>query len=116
MVKYEEKCKDDNTTIVFRIPPYFKLILGQIQGGPNTTFMPFAVISLQAGHLQHKMTDEKLKCPTKDPIFVGQNVQRVAKSFREACYTVVGRLKRTLRPAGCLPFTFSGKITVFSQC
>ncbi len=30
------------------------------------------------------MTDEKLKCPTKDPGFVGQNVQRATKSFREA--------------------------------
>ncbi len=32
------------------------------------------------------MTDEMLKCPTKDPSFVGQNVQRVTKSFREACF------------------------------
>ncbi len=31
------------------------------------------------------MTDENLKCLTKDPSFVGQNGQRVAKSFREAC-------------------------------
>ncbi len=32
------------------------------------------------------MTDEKLKCPTKYPSFVSQNVQRVTKSFREAWY------------------------------
>ena len=31
------------------------------------------------------MTGEKLKCPTKDPGLVGQNVQRATKSFREAC-------------------------------
>ena len=93
MVKYEERCKDDNITIVFRIYPYFELILEQIQGGPNTTFMPFAVISIEILTENEKgiftarwsMTDEKLKCRRNDPIFVGQNVQRVAKSFREAC-------------------------------
>ncbi len=92
MVKYEEKCKDDNITIVFRIYPYFKLILEQIQGGPNTTFMPFAAISIEILTDNEKviftarwsMTDENLKCPTKDPVFVGQNVRRVANSFREA--------------------------------
>ncbi len=31
------------------------------------------------------MTDENPKCLTKDLSFVGQNVQRVTKSFREAC-------------------------------
>ncbi len=37
-----------------------------------------------AGHFQCKMTDENLKCLTKNPNFVRHNVQWVAKSFREA--------------------------------
>ncbi len=85
MVKYEEKCKDDNKPIIVRIFPYFKLILGQILAGPNTTFMLFALCAMVIFSIKiYLMTDEKLKCPTKYPIFVGQNVQRVAKSFREA--------------------------------
>ena len=45
-----------------------------------------------------QMTGEKLKCPTKDPSFVSQNVQRVTKSFREAChwYRFPGVVCRTL--------------------
>ncbi len=34
-----------------------------------------------------EMTDVKLKCPTRNPSFVGLNVQRLANSFREACCT-----------------------------
>ena len=35
-----------------------------------------------------KMTDENMKCPTKNSRLVGQNVQRSAKSFREACILI----------------------------
>ncbi len=41
--------------------------------------------TLFAGHFECNMTDENLKCLTKNPNFVRHNVQRVAKSFREAC-------------------------------
>ncbi len=37
-----------------------------------------------ARYFQHKMTDEKLKSPSKNSTFVCQIVQRVTKCFREA--------------------------------
>ena len=81
----------------------------------------------------HEMTSEKLKCPTTYPSFVGQNVQQVTKSFREACWlnlwmngnffnirscdqltTFVGecRIRREL-PDSSSSSSINGKVSIF---